>query len=325
MIIDWQHHASPKVFFDRRGGKAGAPVMQNGKVNLRLRPEVYQIDMQLDYMDAAGIDMSVLSATLENHDDCSITGEFYAEVMRDHPDRFAGLAPCLPLHGPEALAELEHAVNELGLKGVVISPQNSGEAMDSQKMWPFYELVQKLDVPIFVHISGVPVGYDALEADWNINVTMTREFDVASNAIRLVNSGVLTKFPGLNFVIAHFGGGVSSIYERVERYVYSWGDRFWEDQGGKAPFAQPYKQSFREVFDRLYFDMAGFEGGMNAVNCALTTIRPDRLLFATDYPYNFSDDPEMVKQYVENIRTLNLAPEIIDGILGGTAAQLLKL
>jgi len=33
----------------------------------------------------------------------------------------------------------------------------------------------------------------------------------------------------------------------------------------------------------------------------------------------------MVKQYVENIRTLNLAPEIIDGILGGTAAQLLKL
>ena len=64
---------------------------------------------------------------------------------------------------------------------------------------------------------------------------------------------------------------------------------------------------------------------MNAVNCALTTIRPNRLLFATDYPYNFSDDPEMVKHYVENIRALNLAPEIIDGILGGTAAQLLKL
>jgi len=325
MIIDWQHHASPKVFFDRRGGKAGAPVMQNGKVNLRLRPEVYQIDMQLDYMDAAGIDMSVLSATLENHDDCSITREFYAEVMRDHPDRFACLAPCLPLHGPEALAELEHAVNELGLKGVVISPQNSGEAMDSQKMWPFYELVQKLDIPVFVHITGVPTGYDALEANWNINVTLTREFDIASNTIRLVAGGVLSDFPDLKFVIAHLGGGIASIYERVERYASVWGDRFWEDQGGTPPLEKPYSESFRKQFDKLYFDMAGFEGGMNAVNCALTTIQPERLLFATDYPYNFSNDPDMTKDYIDNIRKLDLKPEVIDGILGGTAAELLGL
>jgi predicted TIM-barrel fold metal-dependent hydrolase len=71
--------------------------------------------------------------------------------------------------------------------------------------------------------------------------------------------------------------------------------------------------------------MAGFEGGMNAVNCALTTIQPERLLFATDYPYNFSNDPDMTKEYIDNIRKLDLKPEVIDGILGGTAAELLGL
>jgi hypothetical protein len=34
----------------------------------------------------------------------------------------------------------------------------------------------------------------------------------------------------------------------------------------------------------LYFDLAGFEGCLPALNCALQGIRPERLVFASDYP-----------------------------------------
>jgi predicted TIM-barrel fold metal-dependent hydrolase len=71
--------------------------------------------------------------------------------------------------------------------------------------------------------------------------------------------------------------------------------------------------------------MAGYEGGMNAVKCALTTISPERMVFGTDYPYNFRDDPQGVKQYIENIRKLALPPKSIDGMLGLNAAELLGL
>jgi hypothetical protein len=56
------------------------------------------------------------------------------------------------------------------------------------------------------------------------------------------------------------------------------------------------------------------------------------MVFATDYPQNFnSSDPAMGKsadgiaEYVELIRNLPLESQIIDGMLGGTAAGLLNL
>ncbi|HCP99698.1 MAG TPA: hypothetical protein DIT99_02910, partial [Candidatus Latescibacteria bacterium] len=80
---------------------------------------------------------------------------------------------------------------------------------------------------------------------------------------------------------------------------------------------------FRRLFGTLYFDMAGFEGGMNAVKCALTTIEPNRILFGTDYPYNFHTDGKEVARYIRDIRELDLSRDEINGMLGGNAARIL--
>ena len=71
--------------------------------------------------------------------------------------------------------------------------------------------------------------------------------------------------------------------------------------------------------------MAGFEGRMNAVKCALTTISPDRLVFGTDYPPNFTEDSEGAKKYIESIKNLDLPKNSIDAMLGGNAAKVLKI
>jgi predicted TIM-barrel fold metal-dependent hydrolase len=322
MIIDWQHHFSPEEIYKKRGGKPGQPVIKDGKVGLHLYPEVHQIGKHIEFMDAAGIDVAVLSATLDSVEDCKLTIQLYSKVIREHPKRFVCLAPCIPTRGKEALQEMERAIN-LGCKGVVISPQNDGEPLDSRKLWPFYEKVSHLKIPIFVHITNIPVGYTALDAPYNLNVSMTREFDLAASTARLILGGVIVEFPDIKFVMSHLGGGISSIMERIERYVDAWGERFWTELGGKPPFELPHKENFRKYFSKLYFDLAGYEGGMNAIKCALTTISPQKMVFATDYPYNFTNDPQGVRRYIENIRKLDLPSKSIEGMLGGNAAKLL--
>ena len=147
-------------------------------------------------------------------------------------------------------------------------------------------------MPIFVHPALAPKGYSLMN-DYQLPVILTREFDLGVAVTRLIAGGIIERYPDLQFVFAHFGGGLAGYKERIARSSY----RF------KLP------KSFEEYFDRLYFDMAGFEGSPIALRCALEGIRPERLVFATDYPQNFNNsDPKQgksvdgVSEYIDEIR-----------------------
>jgi predicted TIM-barrel fold metal-dependent hydrolase len=134
---------------------------------------------------------------------------------------------------------------------------------------------------------------------------------------RLVAGGVLDRFPGLKLVIAHFGGGIAAVKDRLSAKGYRFGTL-------KRPFA--------EYFDMLYFDLAGFEGGIAALKCALLGIRPERLVFASDYPQDFTGvntdtgkGMRELRDYIRAVRSLEFEEEVIQAILGRTAVRLLKL
>jgi len=81
----------------------------------------------------------------------------------------------------------------------------------------------------------------------------------------------------------------------------------------------------------LDHNMAGFEGSAIALRCALEVIKPERMVFATDYPQNFNNsDPKQgksidgVNEYIDEIRRLPLDSGVKESMLGGTAARLLK-
>jgi predicted TIM-barrel fold metal-dependent hydrolase len=269
-------------------------------------------------MDRAGIDVAVQTcilgwdAPLEN---CRLLNDCTAQIQRQYAGRFVGLGHIPPLEGAPALKELERAVGDLQLKGVTISSQSRGLSLDAEAFRPFYDAVMRLRIPIFVHPALAPKGYDLLK-DYQLSVILTREFDLGVAVTRLIAGGVLERYPELEFVIAHFGGGLAGYKERIARAAY----RF------KLP------RSFGDYFDRLYFDMAGFEGSPIALRCALEGIRPERMVFATDYPQNFNnDDPKTgknvdgIREYIAEIQTLPLDARVRNDMLGGTAARLLKI
>jgi predicted TIM-barrel fold metal-dependent hydrolase len=239
-----------------------------------------------------------------------------ARVQANYPDKFVGLAQAPVLEGKEAIQEIDRAVRNLGLKGITITSQTKGVSLDSPKLYDLYEKICELDVPIFVHPALAPVGYDLLQ-DYDLPRVLGREVDLTVATTRLIAGGVLDRFPDLKLVIAHFGGGVAAVKDRLLAKGYRFGTL-------KRPFA--------DYFDMLYFDLAGFEGGLTALHCALQGIRPERLLFASDYPQDFTGvntdtgrGMKELKAYIDAVRALALSDATKEAILGRTAAQLLKL
>lgn len=317
MVIDFEHHYIPAELGRRMGMD---PTKKEG-IRTRdafVHSQLFDMEAQIRDMDRAGIDLAVQSCilgwdtTLEN---CRLLNDCTAELQKEYPSRFVGLAHAPVLEGDGALREVERAVSELGLKGVTISSQVNGLPLDAKGFAPFYDLMSRLGGPIFVHPALSPKGYDLMQ-DYMLPVILTREFDLGLAVTRLIAGGVVERYPDLQFVFAHFGGGLAGYKERISRSSY----RF------KLP------SSFDDYFDRLFFDMAGFEGSPSALRCALEAIRPERMVFATDYPQNFNNsDPKQgrsvdgVGEYIDDIRRLPLDATVKDGMLGGTAAKLLKI
>jgi predicted TIM-barrel fold metal-dependent hydrolase len=320
MIVDFEHHYIPIELARRMGinTETRTIVEEDGVAKANVHAQLFDLDAQIQDMDRAGIDVAVQTCilgwdtTLEN---CRLLNDCAATIQKEYPGRFVGLAHIPPLEGEPALKELERAVGDLQLKGVTISSQVRGLSLDADGFRPFYDAVTRLQIPIFVHPALAPKGYELLK-DYQLSVILTREFDLGVAVTRLIAGNVLERYPGLSFVISHFGGGLAGYKERIARSSY----RF------KLP------KSFGDYFDRLYFDMAGFEGSPIALRCALEGIRPERMVFATDYPQNFNNnDPKIgknvdgIREYIEEIENLPLDTSIKNDMLGGTAARLLKL
>ena len=316
MIIDFEHHYIPAELGRRLGmDPTRKEAVRTGDANVHA--QLFDLEAQIRDMDRVGIDVAVQSCilgwdtTLEN---CQLINDCTARAQKDFPGRFVGLAHA-PVLEAAGLRELERAIAKLGLKGVTISSQVNGRSLDAEEFAPFYELVKKLNVPIFVHPALAPKGYSLMN-DYQLPVILTREFDLGVAVTRLIAGGVIERHPDLKFVFAHFGGGLAGYKERIARSAY----RF------KLP------KAFGEYFVLLYFDMAGFEGSPIALRCALEGIRPDRLVFATDYPQNFNNrdprqgkDVDGVAEYIDETRRLSLPEAVKEAMLGETAARLLNL
>lgn len=332
MIIDFEHH----LFIEGRTTKGRSPSgsiveryrKPDGDIGVRIFEAASKVEQHLRFMDEAGIDLAVLTTNPEPTTNpelllerCRKFNNLCARAVKEHPRRFAGFASIPPLGGQPALEELERAVKELGLKGVHIHSRSGKHTLDEKDYWPFYEKVSELKIPMNLHVVTEPQGFDALKAPYPLYYMVAREFDLCATTLRICLGGVLEAFPDLLFIINHFGGGVSSIVERVDAYMGYTGPAWSDFYPGKPPITRPW----REYFKKLYFNMAGREQGMDTVNCALTNISPRRMVFGTDWPFNYDNDAKGVKKYVADLRKLPLPAEEIEGMLGGNGARLLGL
>jgi len=329
MIVDVENHIRIPSHAGKDSFASGKATerfwKEDGSFGFRLSKESANVDRYLRFMDETGIDMAVLTSqapALHNLDEARKWHDYAAELMQKYPKRLACLATIQPVGTEGMLKELERAIKECGLKGVHIPASTNDVELDSREMWPFYEKVLELNIPVDVHIQAGPSGFDNLKALYALHYTVAREFHMAAAVMRVCFGGVLEEFPNLKLVMNHYGGGISSTIERFDLYAGLADD----PDGPGFYFGKPLiSKPFRDYFDMLYFNMAGRGPGMATVKCALTNISPRKMLFATDWPLNYDYQPQKLKEYIGDIRKLDLPVDDVEAMLGGNAAEVYGL
>jgi aminocarboxymuconate-semialdehyde decarboxylase len=276
------------------------------------RPDMFDVDERLRAMDRKRIDMRALSLSTPNVyvwdapaqvKVARMINDRVAALCRAHPDRFVGLAS-LPLGDVQAsLEELDRATGELGMKGLALGSNIAGMALDDPSLEPLWARLGALRLPMFMH-PMFPEETANMKG-YELPLRLGFPFDTTLAATRLIYSGVLERHPGLTFVLAHTGGTLLTLIERLDN-----GYRIFP--ACREHISQPPSVYAR----RLYFDTASFSGPV--MEMALRFAGPGNLLFATDDPYIDASDRTHVEQ-------LGLAPADEAAVLGGNAARLLGI
>ena len=308
MIIDWHTHVhSPR--------EQAAPFWR-GQCPAT-------IDNVLRLHDEVGLDISVISNSghylKEYTRDEALpaiqeANQYLAALRDQHKGRVVALAVAIPGAGDAHLKELERAVKQDDLRGVLISSSHRRAYPDDEDARPFFRLACDLDIPVFMHPPSVGFGEERM-GDYRLASSVGRPFDNCLALARLIVRGIFEEFPDLKLVGSHLGGGICEIIGRMD-YAYELGDEAFF-LGSYAPLRITRKPS--DYLRMMYFDTVSYHAP--AVECAIKTIGTDRLVFGTDAPMLLS----LKQSGLDLIRALELDDKSKDDILGGTAKKLLKL
>ncbi len=310
MIIDHQHHYVPAEFIKAPAGDAPTAEYTGGNPSYTFNPLISNLDAHLAMMDEAGVDASVLTASagMDNPDldQCRRINDGMKEAEEKYPGRYIGMAH-LPIRGEGALDELARCRDELGFTGAVTTSEPQGLGLDAPELDDYYKAVSDLGMYLFVHPLLTSLSYTQLDNDYDLQRSVGREFSLATATVRLINGGVLDRFPDLLVQISHLAGGLSAILGRVRRHQEK------EDLGiadhprhGKLP----EKDFMHYMRERLIFDTSGVTLEINALKSALLEIPAGRIVFATDYPQE-PKRAEQISTYIQQVRALGPDGETI--------------
>ena len=240
-------------------------------------------ELRIAAMDAAGIDISVLSlispgVQVERDHAKAISearraNDFLSVQIGKYPARYAGFAH-LPMQEPEAAAkELERCVRQLGFKGALINGHSNGVYLDDARYLPFWECVQALAVPIYLHPVHMPVRPPVLEDYPGLAASMWGwTAETGGHALRLVLSGLFDRFPKLNVILGHMGEVLPYVLWRID-------SRFKIYRPKVALERLP-----SEYIRRNFFVTTAGACQTEALICAMQALGPDRIMFSVDYP-----------------------------------------
>ncbi len=336
MIIDAHHHWIPKEHFEtlekyvtRRGElvtrdeRGSAHLWRNGIHLTAPGPLFFQIERQVEQMDAAGVDMAVLQ--LPSWSEWNTTrmapyiNDCCAEIVARYPKRFVGVAH-VPLEGKAAVKELERAIRVLRLCGVGTTTHFRDRPLDSERYYGFWEKVAELDIPVVVS----PYSYPAeTQPFWDLDGRpgYARLENVQRAMIRLVFGTLLERFPNVRILMPHLGGGFFGYLGRVTLAGRSAGN---SGAAGPNDIPEAERQKLQQVqrhLAQLYFDTAPPRWRPSEFKCAVETYGEDKMTLGSDYPV-FADG---LSPAVALVRGADISKSAKEKILGENAAKLFRI
>lgn len=274
---------------------------------------------------STGIDVSVISNPLhylrratpnETLAAISESNRYLAEAQSRHQGKLIAFASTVPCAGDDYLRELERAVTKDGLRGVFINSSHQGAYPDDAEARPFFDLVTRLDIPVFMHPPPVGFGEERM-AQFRLASSVGRPFDTCLALARLILYGVLQQFPTLKLVASHLGGGICEVLGRLDYNFELQKEGFYVREADSEEMLIDHPPS--HYLKSIYLDTVSYHAP--ALRCALDTMGADHMLFGTDAP----PLTPLKQQGLDLIDSLDLDHEQRRKVLRDNAARLLSL
>ena len=264
-------------------------------------------------MDRMGVDIQVVSPSILHQ--CTyfaepeealkmerLGNERIAEMVGRHPDRLVGLGSVPLQDALLASEELQRCVDELKLKGVIISSHVNGVELGDAKLRPFWAKAEQLGCVVFIHPAG---NTDDRMRKHRLLITLGQPLEEAFAMSSLVYEGVIDEFPKVKIAFAH-GGGYLPFYTGRHDMDYRFG------RGGAN-----LKGDFSSYLPRFYYDTVLFNPDM--LEFLLTKVPASHVIMASDYPFAEKQPVEFVR------RAKKISRKDQDAILGANCAKLLGI
>ncbi len=257
---------------------------------------------RVEAMDAAGIDVSVLSVVtpatqaLPAREAVPLARDANDEAtdaVRAHPDRLRAFAT-LPAGDPQAAAaELERCATQLGHVGAMVFPRMATRALDDPAYDDLFATAARLRQPVFIH-PQIPSnelrdaayrGFDPLTDLGLATFGWGWHMDAGLSALRLILRGTFDRHPDLQLVLGHWG----------EMLL------FWTDRADSLSGVARHLQ--RRVSDYITANFYITSSGMlqeRLLRHTLDFTSADRVLFSTDYPFH-QPSAAAVRQFFDAI------------------------
>lgn len=252
------------------------------------------LESRLKEMDAAGIDMQVLSVVFHGDDMSAAdavamikrSNDRVAGLVKQNPQRFAGFAT-IAHHDPAAAAdEMERGVTQLGLVGGFIYSSFRGEYLDNEKYRVILERAEKLGVPIYLHPT--PPSPDMIKPFMTYPILSSSMFgfavETSLHALRLICSGTFDRFPDLKIILGNLGEGLPFWLWRLDNRWQREKDGMYKSD---TISARIQKKPSAYIRDNFYVSTSGMFWPP-ALEFVRNVLGADRMMLGVDFPQESS-------------------------------------
>ncbi len=276
-LIDVHHHARPAAFFEA--------LAQTGRTSMAGRPfpPGWTEAGALAMMDENDIAMALLSAPDADllYRDRAVAlrlsrllNDLFGSCMQRRPDRFGAFASLPMPHLDASLDEVAHALDVVGLDGVMLSTSYDGTYLGDASLDPLLAELDRRGALAFVHPVS-PMGRELLKLE-NSPALLEYAFDTTRCIVNLIRRDVPTRYPGIRFIFSHAGGAAPYLAERLAMLR----SFLQPDQTQDVP---ENRDAMLRLLRSFSYDTA-LSASTPVLELLRDTVGLDRVLFGTDYP-----------------------------------------
>ena len=332
--IDVFNHIYPQPYFSRV--MAVAPAFKDIGKRMRGVPMLVDLDVRFRVMDLfedyqqilsiATPPIEVLAKGAAALDLARAANDGMAELVAKYPDRFPAFVASLPLDDPDASqAETRRAIEQLGARGIQLFSNINGRPLDRPEYLALFDTMAGYDLPVWLHpYRGADVSDYASEPRSRFEIwwTFGWPYETSVAMSRLVFAGLFDRHPDIKIITHHLGAMAPYFEGRV--------GPGWDQLGARtsdedlSTVLQGLRRRPIDYFRMFYADTAVF-GSYDATVCGLKFFGAERVLFASDAPFDPERGPMYIRETLAILDRLPISDTERETIAWRNAARLLKL